>query len=82
MSILNQVLAEMDFNFFSSGKHGMNIEGMRKALGNDHIVFLDVRSEKETEYAAFPFATGWAWSTGLRLEDVTLTFFEGFEIQG
>ena len=34
----------------------MSIDGMRKALGNDHFVFLDVRSRKETEYLSFPFA--------------------------
>jgi len=56
MNSLNEVLAEMDFNFFGSGEHGMSIAGMRKVLGNDHFVFLDVRSEKEAEYGAFPFA--------------------------
>lgn len=56
MNSLNQVLSEMDFNFFGSGTHGMSIEGMCKVLGNDHFVFLDVRSEKEVEYASFPFA--------------------------
>lgn len=56
MNGLNQALKEMDFNFFGSGEHGMGIEGMRKVLGNDHFVFLDVRSEKEVEYASFPFA--------------------------
>ena len=56
MEKLNQVLTEMDFDFFSSGEHGMSIDGMRKVLGNDHFVFLDVRSDKEVEYASFPFA--------------------------
>lgn len=56
MEKLNQMVSEMDFDFFSTGEHGMGIDGMRKALGNDHVVFLDVRSEKEAEYVAFPFA--------------------------
>ena len=56
MNRLDQVLSEMDFNFFGSGAHGMNMIGMRKALGNDHFVFLDVRSEKEVKYTFFPFA--------------------------
>lgn len=56
MNELNQVLTEMNFEFLSSGKHGMSIEGMRKALGNDHFIFLDVRSHKEMDYISFPFA--------------------------
>jgi rhodanese-related sulfurtransferase len=56
MNELNQILTEMNFKFFSSGEHGMSIEGMRKVLGNDHFVFLDVRSDKEVEYVSFPFA--------------------------
>ena len=56
MNSLNKVIAEMDFNFFGSGEHGMSIEGMRKVLGKDHFVFLDVRSEKEIAYVSFPFA--------------------------
>lgn len=56
MEKLKRMLTEMDFDFFSSGAHGMSIEGMRKALGDDHFVFLDVRSDKEIEYLQFPFA--------------------------
>lgn len=56
MNELNQVLTEMDFEYFSSGNHGMSIDAMRKVLGNDHFVFLDVRSDKEVEYLSFPFA--------------------------
>jgi rhodanese-related sulfurtransferase len=56
MNELNQILTEMNFKFFSSGEHGMSIKGMRKVLGNDHFVFLDVRSDKEVEYVSFPFA--------------------------
>ncbi len=56
MNDLNQVLTQMDFEFFGSGEHGMSVDGMRKVLGNDHFVFLDVRSDKEVEYLSFPFA--------------------------
>ncbi|GAB6142993.1 rhodanese-like domain-containing protein [Desulfocicer niacini] len=56
MNELNQVLTQMDFEFFSSGEHGMSIEGMRKVLGNDNVVFLDIRSNREVEYLSFPFA--------------------------
>ena len=56
MNELNQILTQMNFEFFSSGEHGMSIEGMRRVLGNDHFVFLDVRSDKEKEYVSFPFA--------------------------
>lgn len=57
MEVLEQALKEMDFNFFSSGDHSMSVESMRKVLGNDHFLFLDVRTEKETEYLSLPFAT-------------------------
>jgi rhodanese-related sulfurtransferase len=53
---LNRMLTGMDFDFFSSGAHGMGIDGMRKVLGNDHFVFLDVRTDKEVEHLSFPFA--------------------------
>jgi len=56
MNELNKVLMEMDFEFLGSGKHGMSIDGMRKVLGNDDFVFLDVRSDRELEYVSFPFA--------------------------
>ena len=56
MSELNQALAEMDFNFFSAGEHGMSVDGMRNALKNDHFLFLDVRSDEEAQYVFFPFA--------------------------
>jgi len=56
MSDLNQILKGMDFQFFGSGEHGMSIEGMRKVLGNDHFLFLDVRADEEVKYLSFPFA--------------------------
>ena len=56
MHKFNEFLAEMDFDFLSSGEHGMSVEGMRKVLGNDHFLFLDVRTDKEAEYVSFPFA--------------------------
>lgn len=56
MNDLNQMLTDMDFKFFSTGEHGMSIEGMCKVLGNDHFVFLDVRSDKEAAFLSFPFA--------------------------
>ncbi len=56
MSDLNQVLKQMDFQFFGSGEHGMSIEGMRKVIGNDHFLFLDVRANEEVKHLSFPFA--------------------------
>ena len=58
MKALNEAVAEMDFDFLSSGEHTMSVEGMRKALGNENseVVFLDVRSDKEMEYLVLPFA--------------------------
>ncbi|NDV28024.1 rhodanese-like domain-containing protein [Desulfovibrio sp. JC010] len=58
MKALNDAVAEMDFDFLSSGEHTMSIEGMRKVLGseNSEVVFLDVRSDKEMKYLVLPFA--------------------------
>jgi rhodanese-related sulfurtransferase len=56
MNELNQMLTDMDFKFFSTGEHGMSIEGLCKVLGNDNFVFLDVRSDKEVAFLSFPFA--------------------------
>jgi len=58
MKALNEAVAEMDFDFLSSGEHTMSVEGMRKVLGNENseVVFLDVRSDKEMEYLVLPFA--------------------------
>ena len=56
MSNLNQIIKEMDFQFFGSGEHGMSIEEMRKVLNNDHFLFLDVRTNEEANHLSFPFA--------------------------
>ena len=56
METLDQAMREMDFNFFSSGEHSMSVEAMRKALNNDHFIFLDVRTDREIGYLSFPFA--------------------------
>lgn len=56
MKELNQVLEEMDFDFLGHGDHSMSVEGARKTLGNDHFLFLDVRTEREQKYVVFPFA--------------------------
>lgn len=57
MTDLDDVLTAMDFEFLGSGNHAMSVDGMRQALNNDHFFLLDVRTEKEREYCAFPFAT-------------------------
>lgn len=58
MKALNEAVAEMDFDFLSSGEHTMSVEGMRKILGNENaeVVFLDVRTDKEMGYLVLPFA--------------------------
>lgn len=55
MNELDQILAEMNFDFLGNGEHSMSVDGMRKALGNDQFRFLDVRTEREKEYCNFPF---------------------------
>ena len=56
MDRFDEFMGEMDFDFLSSGEHGMSVQGMAKALGNDHFVFLDVRTDREAEFVSFPFA--------------------------
>lgn len=56
MDEFNDILKEMDFQFFGSGEHGMSVEDMRHAIGNDHFLFLDVRTNEEVAHVAFPFA--------------------------
>jgi rhodanese-related sulfurtransferase len=56
MKALENVIREMDFDFFGSGEHAMSPEGVRQVLDNDHFVFLDVRADEEARYLTFPFA--------------------------
>lgn len=56
MNTLNELLPEMDFDFFAAGEHAMSIEGMKKVIHNDRFLFLDVRFAKEAEYVVLPFA--------------------------
>ncbi|ABB39582.1 Rhodanese-like protein [Oleidesulfovibrio alaskensis G20] len=56
MDTLNELLPQMDFEFFGSGQHGMSVEGLRKNIENDHMFFLDVRSKEEVGHVSFPFA--------------------------
>ncbi|VFQ43123.1 rhodanese-like domain-containing protein [Desulfoluna butyratoxydans] len=56
MNALDQVITDMDFDFLGAGDHAISVDGVRKALGNDHIVLLDIRTDQEVAYTAFPFA--------------------------
>lgn len=56
MKELDETLTEMDFDFLGTGEHAMSVEGMRKVLGNEQFLFLDVRTDKEKDYLEFPFA--------------------------
>ncbi len=57
MKDFDHVLEEMDFDFLGSGQHVISVDGVRKILGNDKFIFLDVRTELEQSYVVFPFAT-------------------------
>ena len=46
----------MDFQFFGNGEHGMPVDAMLNAIGNDHFLFLDVRTNEEVAKVSFPFA--------------------------
>ena len=39
MKDMNELIAEMDFEYLGSGTHAMGVEGMRKNLHNDHYLF-------------------------------------------
>ena len=56
MKELDETLTEMDFDFLGNGAHAMSVDGMRKNLGNEHFLFLDVRTDNEKVYCGFPFA--------------------------
>lgn len=56
MKGLNEKISKMDFSFFGSGQHGMSVEGMQKNLENNHVLFLDVRTNEEVDHVSFPFA--------------------------
>lgn len=56
MSVLKNIIREMDFDYLGPGEHGMGLPGVRQALTNDHFLFLDVRTDQEAEYLQFPFA--------------------------
>lgn len=56
MNELDEALTEMDFDFLGNGEHSMSVDGMRKVLNNDHFLLLDVRTDREQEYLAIPFA--------------------------
>ena len=57
MNELDETLKKMDFDFLGKGDHAMSVDGMRKSLGNEHFLFLDIRTEKEREFCNFSFAT-------------------------
>ena len=57
MADLNELISGMDLSFFGSGQHAMSVEGMRKNLGNDQVLFLDIRTNEEVGHVSFPFAT-------------------------
>jgi rhodanese-related sulfurtransferase len=56
MKDLSEKISAMDLAFFGSGQHGMSVEGMKKNLGNDQVLFLDVRTNEEVAHVSFLFA--------------------------
>lgn len=56
MDTLDKLISQMDFDFLGSGQHGMSVEGLRKNIGNDHVLFLDVRTNEEINHVSFSFA--------------------------
>jgi rhodanese-related sulfurtransferase len=56
MESFDDILKEMDFNFFGAGEYGMSLEEAQRVLSNDHFVFLDIRTDEEVSQVCFPFA--------------------------
>ncbi|KAB1443392.1 rhodanese-like domain-containing protein [Pseudodesulfovibrio senegalensis] len=56
MENLNAILKDMNFEFFGSGSHSMNVDVMAQKVHADNVILLDVRTDKEVEYVRFPFA--------------------------
>ena len=56
MESFDDILKEMDFDFFGSGEYGMSLEEAQRVLSNDHFIFLDIRTSEEVERVTFPFA--------------------------
>lgn len=56
MKDLSEMISGMDLAFFGSGQHAMSMEGMKKNLGNDQVLFLDIRTNEEVAHVSFPFA--------------------------
>ncbi|KYH34697.1 putative rhodanese-related sulfurtransferase [Clostridium tepidiprofundi DSM 19306] len=57
MQKFDELLRELDLNFFGSGKHKMTIEKAMELKKEDKVFILDVRSKQENDYLKFEFAT-------------------------
>ncbi len=56
MESFDDIIKEMDFNFFGTGEYGMSLEEAQRVLSNDHFIFLDIRTDEEVSQVCFPFA--------------------------
>jgi len=56
MQACEDILRDMDFNFFAMGEYGLSMTEALPLIGNDHFLFLDVRAQEEVDYLQFPFA--------------------------
>ncbi len=61
MEEFNDILEEMDFDFFSTGEHGMSVEAMRHAIGNDHFFFLASAPMKRLHTSPFLLPHTFRW---------------------
>lgn len=51
-----EVLREMDIDFLVSGEYGITVEDAARFIGNNHFIFLDVRTKEEHDHLVFTFA--------------------------
>lgn len=56
MDKLNEVVKDMDFEYFATGQYGATADSLLAMLENDHFFFLDVRTNEEVAFAPAPFA--------------------------
>ena len=56
MDRFDEVLKEMDFNFFGSGEHAISAPDAARLYSEEKAFFLDVRTREETEQISFPRA--------------------------
>lgn len=56
MNKFDDLLRQMDLNYFGNAKHKISFEKMMELQKEDNVFILDVRTKQENEYVKLPFA--------------------------